>query len=346
MRAPIKVAVALALCVALITSLGASGTAGAATDSTCSRSKSARCASRHERAISLFFAERFDGMFTTGFFQNEPTSALSFVPGFARLAARLSGCAAVRPGTCTDGTVVAPPSAYAQLVAVDAPSSPANDLPHAGRAPGSGTDCCDGNGQHGNAWYRVRLRFPPGYQATPLRQNTIFQLHVDAKTEQDAAAHGQSAYSTALLVESSVPPRYTLSTACPGSPMFCVVPGVHPHLSLQVAGGSTADSYATAVKHFANGRQPLRMNHWYDVVLHVVWDPSPRVGRVQWWVDGRRLVDTHLSTQYTRGDGTTSYAENIEALNYRLWASWPSSIDFDNLLVGPTAATVGFKPHR
>lgn len=44
----------------------------------------------------------------------------------------------------------------------------------------------------------------------------------------------------------------------------------------------------------------LRFGHWYDFVFHVKWSPSPAVGLVEVWVNGKRVVPpTHAATLYT-----------------------------------------------
>jgi hypothetical protein len=221
---------------------------------------------------------------------------------------------------------------------------PTNDVPHAGRVPGSGTNCCDGNGQHAEGWYRLRVHLPADYRPTPGSQNTLFEFHVDDKTAADAQTHGSNAYSTALVVASDPPAGYSISSACPGTPMFCTVSGVNARLMLQVPGGLTTDAQSTAVKYFSMPLNSLKVDHWYDVVLHVVWDSSATIGYVQWWVDGQKIVDTHTPTEYIRTDGTKSYSENVELCNYRLWANWSGIVDYDEFVAGPDSGSIGFAP--
>ena len=85
------------------------------------------------------------------------------------------------------------------------------------------------------------------------------------------------------------------------------------------------------------------LDHWYDIVIHIVLGESSSNGYVQWWVDGQKLADAHVPTQYVRSDGTFSYGENLEFMNYRQVASWDSAVDFDEFIIGRTAASVGFK---
>lgn len=219
-------------------------------------------------------------------------------------------------------------------------SRPSVDYPHTGRIPGSGTGCCNGDGQGGvDTWYRFRLRFPTGYRATPGTQNAVFELHVDDKTAAERAALGYgNAYSSLIGVQGD-------GTSCFGTPAFCTTPATSARLFIQVPGGPTnAPDSQTFKRYFPLPSGSLLTNHWYDLVLHMRWSGDPTNGWVQWWLDGAKILDVHTATLYTRRDGTLSYAENLGGFNYRLWSSWASSVDFDELIWGPTAASVGFTP--
>lgn len=280
-------------------------------------------------ATAPYLVEHFDGAFGNPIWGTEPAGAQTWTSGYLGQAARLTDCAASRPGVCTNGTIVGSTSSYGQLAAIDAPCAYA----HAGWVSGSGTCGSGGYGKEEDSWYRLRIRFPAGYQATPGTQNTVFEFHVDDKSIADAKAHGYTgAYSLVVGVQG----QGVVGTLCPGSPMFCATPGSSPRLFMQIPGGS----YATyPPDFFPLPLGSLILDHWYDVVLHVSW--SATSGWVQWWLDGALVLDVHTPTLYTRIDGTLSYGENIDLLDYRLWASFASSIDFDELYVGPTQASVG-----
>jgi hypothetical protein len=278
-----------------------------------------------------YYGEHFDGVFSTPIWATEPF-APAWTTGYLNQAARLTDCAAARPGVCTNGTVVASTSSYGQLAAIDAGCASA----HAGWVSGSGTCGSGGYGKEEDAWYRFRLRFPTGYQPTPGTQNTVFEFHVDDKSAADAQAHG---YTGAYSLELGVQGQGNPGALCPGSPMLCSSPGTQPRLFMQIPGGSYA-SYPPSF--FPLPINSLLLDHWYDVVLHVYWSADPAKAWVQWWLDGSKILDVHTPTLYKRTDGTLSYGENIDHLNYRLWATWASSIDFDELYVGQTASSVGF----
>jgi hypothetical protein len=73
-----------------------------------------------------------------------------------------------------------------------------------------------------------------------------------------------------------------------------------------------------------------------------VW--SPANGYVQWWVDGQKMVDVSTPTAYVRSDGSWSYGDSLGLYNYRLWASWPSSVDGEDFSWGPSASSINFNP--
>jgi hypothetical protein len=213
---------------------------------------------------------------------------------------------------------------------------------HAGYICGTGTsprpNCVnvdDGNGMHEETWYRFHFRVPSGYQATPGDQNALMELHVDSKTIADAAAHGGvTAYSTALEVISD--------GSCPGSPAFCTSAGTNPRLYLQVPGGATSCGTSCRVIAYQGASNSLLINHWYDIILHAIWDPSPNVGYVQLWIDGTKVLDQHMATQYTRSDGTQSYGENFGFFNYTHWANFSVTTQFENMVWGPTQGSINF----
>ena len=277
--------------------------------------------------------EHFDGTFTAPIWHTDNFGPLQWVSdGVVNGAVRLEACASPSSsGHCTTST-----SSYGQETAVST-----NKNTHSGYVCGSGTnpksDCTavgDGVGQQEETWYRFHIRLAPGFAATPGTQNALFEFHVDQRTEADAKANGGvTAYSTIIDIKADGP-------SCSGSPAWCGTPGTNPRLFLQVPGGPTSCGTACQKRIYPFPSNSLLINHWYDMVLHMVW--SPTQGSVQWWVDGQKMVDVATPTEYVRSDGTWSYATGLGLYNYRHWASWPSSVDGDEFIWGPSAASIGF----
>lgn len=270
-----------------------------------------------------YYSEHFDGAFNNSIWTVEAPSpsAFSWAPGFLNGAGRLTDCASTSRLCSTSS------STFGQLTAVWAGGAYA----HAGYSGAYG-------GSEEETWYRFKLRLPADYQPTPGSQNTLFSFHIDGTTEGDARSIGQSAYSPALEVQSDG----FSATTCPGSPYLCTTAGSNPRLMLRVTGGDTRSPDSDNVKYFQMPSNSLLRDHWYDIVLHFYWSASR--GHVGWWVDGQKIVDVDTPTLYARTDGTSSFATTIGFYNYRLWATWPFSLDFDEAVWGPTSASVGFTP--
>jgi Polysaccharide lyase len=291
------------------------------------------CATTPPPSPLPYFSEHFDGAYTYPFWTAFPNAALvqSWIPdGSSAGALRISNCAASSVGTCANGSVFSSTSTYGQLGGIA--NFNAADA-HAGGTDSSGY----GNGFVEETWYRFKVRLPLDYAPTPSRQNTFFGLHVDHKTENDARAAGQTAYSNNIGIVGDG----DYNVLCPGSPMFCKTKGTNPRLWIQIAGGLTTDPWSVAVRQVVLP-ETITLGQWHDVVLHYVFSPDPSVGYVQWWVDGAKKYDQHVATSYRRRDGTLGYAFDAIFMDYRLWANWAASIDFDEAVWGPTAASIGF----
>jgi Polysaccharide lyase len=284
---------------------------------------------------SSYYFEDFNGGYDYGFWQQLPGGTNSFITDGANSGAlRITDCASSSASSHCSGSQ----SDYGQEGGIDVVSAPSNDIPHTGRVPGSGSGCCDGNGAGGvDTWYRFHVRFPTGYAPTPGTQNTLWEAHVDTVTEHERAALGYgNAYSTLIGVQGQ-------GTSCAGTPQYCTTPGTQPRLFFQVPGGPTnAPDSQTFKRYYPLPLSSLTLGHWYDVVVHVHWSGSATEGWFQCWLDGTNVLDVHTPTLYTRQNGTLSYAQDVGLFHYRLWANFASSVDYDELVWGPTAASVGF----
>ena len=274
----------------------------------------------------FYYAEHFDNSFNSSIFGvvAQSPSSFSWMPGALNQAGRITDCASTTSPCSGSG------SDYGQYNTVWAPAQYA----HAGFVPGSAADTRYGNGKEEDTWYRFRMHFPSTFKATPGTQNSVFEFHVDEKTVADAQAAGQpNAYSINLAIASD-------GNGCSGTPALCTSPGTNPRFYLQVPGGSVSLPASQSAKRYYMPSNSLVLDHWYDIVLHIFW--SPVNGHVEWWVDGAKQADALTPTEYVRRDGTYSYGEYIQLNNYRYWATWASSVDFDELVWGPTATSVGF----
>jgi hypothetical protein len=319
-------------------SLTASNSAGSVT-ATSNATAPIQLVTAPPTATPPYFLEHFDGLLSNPtFWYFSPTSYFLSWPtdGALNQAARVTACAAARVGICADGRAIADSSAYGQLTGIESYVTTARcSAIHAGYSSGD----CSTAGAVGKAgdetWYRYKIRFPSSYKPTPGTQNVTWELHVDRGSEADS---GGNVGSTMMTISADGDP----SVLCPGSPHFCTTPGTNPRMMLQVAGGLDTDPLYPNQIHRYTASNPLLLDHWYDVTLHFVFSPDASVGYVQWWLDGVKQLDTHVSTQYRRRNGTLGYGEDVGVYNYRYWANWASPIDYDEVLTGPTAASINF----
>jgi hypothetical protein len=315
---------------ASVTTSNSAGSASASSEPTAvvSTQTGATSSSAAAACNGCYYAEHFDGSYNLPLWREENPGDFSFIPdGVSGQALRVTNCASASATQhCEGGT-----STYGQLVESLANSLPNSDVPHMGRVPGSGTGCCDGNGRPEETWYRFRIRFPSDYHATPGGQNVFWEIHCDDKT---AKLVGCS--SPVIGVQTDYP-------SCGSSPPFCTSYGTNPRFWVQIP------SNAGIVKTDITAPNSLILGHWYDFVIHAIWDANPANGLFQVWIDkpngGTPTYSFSGATKYSRPDGTQSYGEDyVAGQDYRLWANWPATMDFDEQMWGPTAASIGFTP--
>jgi hypothetical protein len=116
----------------------------------------------------------------------------------------------------------------------------------------------------------------------------------------------------------------------------------YPYLGLRVDGGLDSCPFDDGSDVWTyDSANPLQYNHWYDIVFHIIWSPSSTTGLFEWWKDGQQMMSRHMGTLWLRPDGSTDHV-SLMLNNYRLQASWNSTVYYSKTLVGPTQASVGF----
>jgi hypothetical protein len=163
-------------------------------------------------------------------------------------------------------------------------------------------------------WYRQHFRFPAGeYTPTPTEWNWLVEWHDDDHTSSYGAC-----CSTAIGVFNDS----FLSKA----------------LIFRLAGGnSSSPTYDYSCKLPANS---LQYDHWYDSIEHIYWSTSSTVGRVEWWLDGVQICSRNFPTLFSNPDGTISY-NTFGIYNYHAYSSSDSRVDYDNVSIGSSRASVG-----
>ena len=146
------------------------------------------------------------------------------------------------------------------------------------------TDAVEGREQ----WWAWSTYFPSDYRPTP---STAWNLFLDFHNTGES---GQANIN--FLADSHFDP---------------------PQLQMTVYGGPSPDRAPQST--FRLGR--AHRNQWYDFALHVVWSSNPRVGSVELYLNGRRVVrQVHRATLYA---GQGAY---LKLANYREAGPQPSAI--------------------
>jgi hypothetical protein len=126
--------------------------------------------------------------------------------------------------------------------------------------------------------------------------------------------------------------------------------GTNPALMLQYSGSSTSNPQINAAYMPANS---LQRGVWYDIVIHMTY--STTSGAVQWWINtGSGWVpEANISgvpTMYYTGSSSPDCTvpgnscasfTNLDLELYHYWQTWSQSVYFEDVVTGPTAASVG-----
>lgn len=116
-----------------------------------------------------------------------------------------------------------------------------------------------------------------------------------------------------------------------------VVGTKNPRMAMRIIGGN--DCAPDIV--WVDG-PPLQWDHWYELLLHIKWDPKR--GIAEWYLDNSDVPyysNQEIPTLFTRPKGylSPSYT-NLTIPNYRLHAPWSSTIYIGPLAVGSTKSSV------
>jgi hypothetical protein len=183
-----------------------------------------------------------------------------------------------------------------------------------------------------DTWYRFHVRFPGNWVAAAGNWNWLIVWHNASK----ASSAGAKSFGIGVLANGTVPG-----------------PGTNPRLWIRPGGGSSSSpTYKTSCAP----PNSLQLDHWYDIVVNVVWSTSALNGRISLWIDGQPFSavasncggsdwanPVSFPTLYTNSDGSIDQP-GLGIYNYHPDVTWPYADDFDELSMGPSAASVGFTP--
>lgn len=248
---------------------------------------------------------------------------------------RVTSPACQSPTILADGTPTYSASMTGQLVGLESYVS-SSQIPfvHCGYASGDPSISAypGAVGKYEEVFYTWKQRWPAGYRPTLGTQNATAEWHFDRVSQH---AFGQ-AVSPVVIVEGVG----GTSTTAAGGVIFDTSPSTVGQVLLQFPGGGTSESGFGARTQIISGSS-FKYDYWYKMACHWVFDPDASIGHCQFWVDDVKVVDVDRPTQYKRPDGSRGYQEDFGIYNYRHWANFDSSVDYKDLLWGPSAASVG-----
>jgi hypothetical protein len=126
--------------------------------------------------------------------------------------------------------------------------------------------------------------------------------------------------------------------------------GTNPRFLLRPGGGC---SCAPVYHHYYAAPGSFQIGHWYDIVTEITWGTSTSTGSISAWIDGQPFVASASNgpsgESFSNGQGVATLYQNssgqyddpaLSLVNY----DWRVPVDFDEVLTGPTAASIGFTP--
>jgi len=161
-------------------------------------------------------------------------------------------------------------------------------------------------------WYRVKLHFPAGFRASEGSWNWLVEWHNDGLS---AAVPGAYSIALGLLKDAS-------GTRFYWRPM---------------GGLNTSPTTVEIIPP-----DPIRTEHWYDLVFRIVWHNDAAQGRLEFYLDGALVDGRDFPTLYTRADGSIGYCSfGLYNYRYRVGNEFENEVNYDEVAYGPTAASVG-----
>lgn len=158
-----------------------------------------------------------------------------------------------------------------------------------------------------DTWFRMQVAFPDGTSFPGKFTHSVVSSGWDTFMEWHSA--NGCGYSNMVSVWGSDPPV----------------------LMFRPVGGAADPNQTFKYIHEkdASGADiPLRFNHWYDIVVHFVFNNDPALGLAEWWVDGALRYSAHISTISTCSDGQV-HPLSYQAGLYR----GPSRTDQDTIYI-------------
>lgn len=175
-----------------------------------------------------------------------------------------------------------------------------------------------------DTWTRLKVYFPHDYSPSGLfngEWNWLAGWHTDDYTQ---TQNGNSILLGVFASKSDSNGR-----------------GSDSRLVLRLMGGETSKKLIDS-RTCSQPEGALKLQHWYDVVIHMIWSSDPKIGKAELWIDGENMCSTNFPTLYTNPNGSKSWNNGFGLYNYRPMHDWSSTIYYGKFSIGPTAQSIGF----
>jgi hypothetical protein len=196
-----------------------------------------------------------------------------------------------------------------------------------------------------DTWYRAKMMLPsPGYTDTESAWTSeiLVEWHVDDHTSSNSPTEMN-------IWLGSVRAKNPDGSVAPGHFYFRLAGGdqriASPTTQITQAGNLSCPNSPT-VEYMGYRQADVtslltpKLNHWYDLVFHYHWSSTAGTARSTVWIDGQQAFDSNCPNLTITRDGVQGY-DTFGVYNYRSITSGSSETRFDEVLVGPTRASVG-----
>lgn len=122
-------------------------------------------------------------------------------------------------------------------------------------------------------------------------------------------------------------------------------PGTSPYLEFRASGGpNTAPVYT----RYRMAPGSFTAGAWHDLIAEITWGPNATTGALSLWVDGQPFPGytwpQHIPTLLYNSSSGQRDDPAFGIYEYHYAVTYPVDRDFDEVLIGSSAASVGFTP--
>jgi hypothetical protein len=196
-----------------------------------------------------------------------------------------------------------------------------------------------------DTWYRVQMMLPnPGYTGTERAWTTsvLTEWHVDDYTSSHSPNEANIWFGTVRAKNpdgSTAPEHFWFKLAGGDERMGASSVQITHNGNLSCPNYPTEEYMGYKQIDVTSLLMP-QLNHWYDLLFHFHWSSTAGTARSTVWIDGQQAFDSNCPNLTITPDGVQG-TDTFGVYNYRSITSGSSETRFDEVLVGPTRASVG-----